>query len=356
MQQLSSPPSRLLALPPELLLPILNLACTARPRGQTSHALHLTCKHLRELCVSTGVDLQVTFLADYWRAGRFAQMLETRRVPRLKSLFVAYGAAGSRPWHDLDRRYILPTILNLISPTFLTVLTIHHSIYDPTAPLLPLTFPRLTHLTLDTPLEATALLSSSPQPSLTHLHLHTQPSSRTLHALNHFSPHLIHLTLPGPNNDLCVFVHAYLCLTRSMREIAGPVLHSMTSNSSLETFPDAAIPTMLRCVVVTCRAFYLRPNVPTSEAMANAHKRYYQPLRDLALERKRMDEGSEAACGDAEIIRHTVWMDKGEGAEGGNRLYREVTVYPVRPALSIDEQDKDEAEALERMKQDWLKL
>lgn len=77
----------LLALPLEILLKILSHACT--DDGATGRVLTRICKPLRELCLSTGVDIQSVGVDGVRKMDAFLEMLEgreegTRRVKALR--------------------------------------------------------------------------------------------------------------------------------------------------------------------------------------------------------------------------------------------------------------------------------
>ncbi|TCD61452.1 hypothetical protein EIP91_008409 [Steccherinum ochraceum] len=170
----------LCALPLEILFKILSHACT--DDGATGRVLTLTCKSLRELCLSASVDIQSVGVDGVRRMDAFLAVLKSREEGTRRAKALRMEEPEEDEWEDQeeeeeerppaqDPRVQVTSILNTISSSHLLILShtfpyVYSQPPDTSSyPLLPLphstsslnpktpTFPYLCDLTLHGPFE-----------------------------------------------------------------------------------------------------------------------------------------------------------------------------------------------------------
>ncbi|TCD61693.1 hypothetical protein EIP91_008044 [Steccherinum ochraceum] len=274
-------------LPVELLLLIFRFACT--DGGPTGCILNLTCKAFRALCVDTSVDVRISYVAGIRQADKFLEMLLARgpRGRRVESLFLALGKRHF--WYERrrkrggneqsaetiahDRKTLLNAVLLSISPTHLRTLSIQaFSDVTTSTPILPISFPNLTSLTIDGVMRDTvssiAWSASHPQSALTNLEIRNKtslPATFFSSTLPDLFPNVVRVAIPAPNVDIKALLRAFCGLPGT------------DDNAQAIT-----VPRRLSHVEVTLCPMYVYPELGGCKLPEMRYRRATQDLWELA--------------------------------------------------------------------------
>ena len=92
------PKASLQTQPPELLVDIFSYACN--DGGRMGCSLNLVCQTFRQLCLDSGVDIQIALVSGHRQVETFLNVLRGRVESKRKvvSLFISY--RGGDGWHE----------------------------------------------------------------------------------------------------------------------------------------------------------------------------------------------------------------------------------------------------------------
>ena len=208
------------SIPPEILSEICSWACI--DAGQTGCQLNLVCKAFRELCSTTGVDLQYVSVRQLHKMKIFLEMLEKRSMSgrKVRSLMLAERGRLERKGKPITpgkhEPYIrMPSPLNRVILDIVTVLEVVQKILESISPnhlqslalyfpfwrfasyvpaIIPVDLPELVELIVSGSHDRRSFSSSRVAPKLSKLHIFT---------IDHLPPEFgVELARAAPNLQL----------------------------------------------------------------------------------------------------------------------------------------------------------